>query len=241
MQGEIRPSSETLTLIISASGKNGDLFQGERLHGVAIKSGLYDNVLQTSLLDFYAKCGDMEVAAQIFGEIPFKNNITWSAMISRLVDGGHFEDAIELFRQMRNGSTEPMAEIFKSLVVMYTLMGALKLGKGIHAYLIKNLLSNSPEEDTPLETSILNMYARCGSFSYARIFFDRMVNRDLVTWTSMIEGCGAHGLGFEALQLFHQMVEEGIEPNSVTFLSLLSACSHSDILSKGCGVFYAMK
>ncbi|KAE9465912.1 hypothetical protein C3L33_02176, partial [Rhododendron williamsianum] len=241
MQGEIRPSSETLTLVISASGKNGDLFQGKRLHGVATKSGLYDYVLQTSLLDFYAKCGEMDVAAQIFGEIPFKNNITWSAMISGLIDGGHFEDAIELFRQMRNGSTEPMAEIFKSLVVMYTHMGALKLGKGIHAYIIKNLLSNSPEEDTPLETSILNMYARCGSISYARICFDRMVNRDLVTWTSMIEGCGAHGLGFEALQLFHQMVEEGIEPNSVTFLSLLSACSHSGLLSEGCGVFYAMR
>ncbi|CAL5431073.1 unnamed protein product [Camellia sinensis] len=240
MQGELRPNVETLTLVISAYAKNGNLFQGEKFHGIAIKSGLYDHVLQTSLLDLYGKCGDLERSTQMFREIPYKNNITWSAMFAGLIEGGHFGEAADLFRQMQDTGLEPVAEILRSLVVMYTHMGAFKLGKGIHAFLIRNWFC-SKEDDTPLETSILNMYVRCGSISSAKICFDKMVVRDLVTWTSMIEGCGAHGMGFEALKLFYQMMEEGVEPNNVTFLSLLSACSHSGLLSEGCGIFYSMK
>lgn len=71
------------------------------------------------------------------------------------------------------------------------------------------------------------MYVRCGDISSSTICFDRLLVKDLVTWSSMIEGCGTHGLGSEALKIFHQMKVEGIEPNGVTFLSLLSDCSHS--------------
>ncbi|GFY96160.1 hypothetical protein Acr_11g0004660 [Actinidia rufa] len=82
MHGEVRSSIETLTLVILASAKNRKLLQGEKLHCFASKSGLYNTVLQTSLLDFYAKCGDLDKPAQMFREIPFKNIITWSAMMS---------------------------------------------------------------------------------------------------------------------------------------------------------------
>ncbi|PSS15706.1 Pentatricopeptide repeat-containing protein [Actinidia chinensis var. chinensis] len=241
MQGEVRPSIETLTLVISASANSRNLLQGENLHCFAIKSRLYDTILQTSLLHFYAKCGELKRSAQMFSEIPFKNSITWSAMMSGLTEGGYFEQAIELFRQIRDSDLKPVAEMFNSLVVVYTHLGALKLGKGIHAYLIKNSFCNSEGDNAQLETAILNMYVRCGSISYAKTCFDRTIVRDLVAWTSMIEGCGAHGLGLEALQLFHQMVAEGVEPNGVTFLSLLSACSHSGLLMEGCGVFFSMK
>ncbi|KAG5555819.1 hypothetical protein RHGRI_006461 [Rhododendron griersonianum] len=194
MQGEIRPSSETLTLVISASGKNGDLFQGKRLHGVAIKSGLYDYVLQTSLLDFYAKCGDMEVAAQIFGEIPFKNSITWSAMISGLIDGGHFEDAIELFRQMRNGSTEPMAEIFKSLVVMMV------------------------NRDLVTWTSMIEGCGAHGLGFEALQLFHQMVEEGIepnsVTFLSLLSACSHSGLLSEGCGVFYAMKWRfGMEPD----------------------------
>ncbi|KAL6987236.1 hypothetical protein U1Q18_012987 [Sarracenia purpurea var. burkii] len=244
MQCEVRPSIETLTLVISAFARNGDLFQGKKLHGFSIKIGLNDTVLQTSVLAFYAKCGNLERSSQMFREIPFKNSITWSAMMSGLTEGGEFEQAIELFRQMQDSGLKPVAEIFKILIVAYTHMGALRLGKGLHAYLIKNLLCCSGKDNTTLEleTCLLNMYLRCGCISSAKMCFDRMEVRDIVTWTSMIEGCGSHGLGLEALQLSRRMLEEEeMEPNSVTFLSLLSACSHSGLLNEGCGIFYSMK
>ncbi|KAF5938176.1 hypothetical protein HYC85_025682 [Camellia sinensis] len=237
MQGELRPNVETLTLLMQ---RMGIFFKVKNFMVLQLKVGCMTMFCKPHLLDLYGKCGDLERSAQMFREIPYKNNITWSAMFAGLIEGGHFGEAADLFRQMQDTGLEPVAEILRSLVIMYTHMGAFKLGKGIHAFLIRNWFC-SKEDDTPLETSILNMYVRCGSISSAKICFDKMVVRDLVTWTSMIEGCGAHGMGFEALKLFYQMMEEGVEPNNVTFLSLLSACSHSGLLSEGCGIFYSMK
>ncbi|KAK9289352.1 hypothetical protein L1049_007507 [Liquidambar formosana] len=242
MQREvIIPSIQTLTLVISAIAKSGCLSQGEMLHCFAIKTGMCDDIFQTSLLDFYAKCWELGASVKLFKEIHCRNSITWSAIISGFIHCGHFKEAIELFQQMQVAGLEPGAEILKSLVVAYTHLGALQLGKGIHGYLIRSLYYSSEEEYLPLKTSILNMYIRCGSISAANNCFNRMVVKDIVTWTTMIEGFGTHGLGFEALKLFDRMVEEGIQPNSVTYLSLLSACSHSGLVCEGCEVIYSMK
>ncbi|KAM7500083.1 hypothetical protein LguiA_024497 [Lonicera macranthoides] len=241
MQCEVVPSFETLTLLISMSADSGDIFQGEQLHCLVTKTGLCDNILRTSLLDFYAKCGKLESSVHLFNEIPCTNSIAWSAMMSGFVHNGYFKDAVELFQYVLALGIEPSAEILRTLIVTYSHMGALRLGKGIHAHLIRNSFYNSNEDHTALETSILNMYIRCGNISFAKICFDRMVGKDLVTWTSMIEGYGTHGLGIESLDLFDRLVEERIEPNSVTFLSLLSACSHSGLLTEGCKVFHLMK
>ncbi|CAL1352322.1 unnamed protein product [Linum trigynum] len=86
------------------------------------------------------------------------------------------------------------------------------------------------------------MYTRCGTISSARQLFDRMPTKDIVAWTSMIDGYGIHGLGLEALNLFHTMPEErSVAPNSITFLSLLSSYSHSGLVREGCTLFVTMK
>ncbi|KAK0597710.1 hypothetical protein LWI29_027899 [Acer saccharum] len=159
--------------------------------------------------------------------------------MSGFVQNGHFNEAIELFRQMEAAGLEPDAVILRSLVDAYSNLGVLQWGKVIHGYVIRKFLYK--DDNTLLETSILNMYIRCGNISSARECFNRMLVRDIVTWTSMIEGYAIHGLGYEALNLFDQMVENGISPNSVTFLSLLSACSHSGLVNEGCEIFYSMK
>lgn len=237
----IIPSIETLTSVISAIATSEFLSQGEMLHCFIIKTGLYDNVLQTSLLDFYAKCWELDASVRLFSEIPLRNNITWSAMMSGFIQNGHFKEAIELVQQMQALGLELGVEILKILLVAYAHMGALQLGKAIHGYLIRNSYYSSGEENTPLITSILNMYIKCGNISSAKHCFNKMVAKDIVTWTSMIEGCGSHGFGSEALKIFDQMVEEGIQPNSVTFLSVLFACSHSGLLSELCEVISSMK
>ncbi|KAF3442487.1 hypothetical protein FNV43_RR16403 [Rhamnella rubrinervis] len=242
MRVEVEPSIETLTSVISAFGKSGNLFQGENLHCLAIKSGYLDDVLHTSLLDLYAKCGEFESLDRLFKEISHTNNITWSATMSGFIQNGYFNEAVELFHQMQAAGLEPSIENLRNLVDAYTNLGALQLGKRIHGYLIRKcLLHRSEVCNNHLETSILNMYIRCGSISTARVCFNRMLIKDVVTWTSMIEGYGSHGLGVEALKIFDLMIGEGITPNGVTFLSLLSACSHSGLVSEGCEIFSSMK
>lgn len=243
MQSEALLTVETLTLVVSAFAKSGNLNEGKNLHCFAVKVGLFDNIFATSLLDFYAKLGDMESSDRLFGDISNRNAITCNAMMSSFVQNGYSRRAIALFRKLQDAGLQPGVDILRNLVDAYANLGALNLGKGVHAYLVKNLSYELQESNSnlELETSILNMYIRCGSISTAREFFSRILAKDVVTWTSMIEGYGTHGLGLEAIEVFHQMVHEGIKPNSITSLSLLSACSHSGLVSEGCEVFHSMK
>ncbi|KAL8147339.1 pentatricopeptide repeat-containing protein At4g35130, chloroplastic-like [Apium graveolens] len=238
MQDKAVISIESLTLLVSSCSDDGNIFDGKQLHCLGIKSGQYDSILKTSLLDFYAKCEDLDSSEKLFSEIPFTNHITLNAMMSAFIRNGFFREAIELFRNMLSSGFKPAAEPLTNVILAYSHMGSLRLGKSVHAYCFKNLLE---DKTASLETSIMNMYIRCGSIFSARICFDRMPSRDLVAWTSMIEGFGTHGMGYEALQIFDSMIKEGVEPNSVTFLGILSACSHSGLLRDGCRVFYSMK
>ncbi|XP_038983738.1 pentatricopeptide repeat-containing protein At4g35130, chloroplastic-like [Phoenix dactylifera] len=239
MKTELIPSHETLTLVISAFAKCGDLHQGQKVHCYAVKCGQIDAVLEASLVDFYAKCGELALAIQLFEEIEVKTSTSWSVMMWDFIQQGQFRDAIDLFQRMQSAGFEPSADVIRGLVLSYTHLGALRLGKGIHGYLIRNKLGMD-SDDKNLETSILNMYVKCGSIILAQRCFDLMVLKDTVAWSSMIEGYAIHGLGSEALRSFHQMQEEGITPNGVTFLSLLSACSHSGLVSEGRKVFDCM-
>lgn len=238
---EVEVSKETLTLVISASAKSGSLLLGEQIHCFSVKLGLQDDTLQTSLLDFYAKCGKLGNSTMLFREIPCGNTISCSAMMSGYIQSGRFHEAIELFQKSQVAGVEPKVEILSNLVSVCTHMGILQLGKEIHAHYLRNFFYSHEEHNSLLETSILNMYIRCGSISSARVCFDTLLVKDVVAWTSMIEGYATHGFGSDALRLFHQMVEEGITPNSVTFVSLLSACSHSGLVNEGCSAFHYMK
>lgn len=234
---------ETSTLVISAFAKSGSLSEGEAVHCLVIKTGFCDDVLLTSLLDFYAKCGKLEISVQLFSEIHLKSNITWGAMMSGFIQNGSFIEAVALFQQMQAEDLNIVPEIWRNLLDVYANLGALKLGKVVHGYLIKNLF-NGPIEDkvlAHLETSILNMYIRGGSMSFAKACFNRMPVKDVVAWTTMIDGLGSHGFGFDALKYFNLMTEQRVQPNSVTFLSLLSACSHSGLVTEGCNIYHSMK
>ncbi|KAK7278859.1 hypothetical protein RJT34_23898 [Clitoria ternatea] len=232
---------ETLTLIISAFAKCGNLSEGECIHCLVIKTGFSDDILLTSLVDFYAKCGKLEISVQLFREIHFKSNITWCAMMSGFIQNGSFMEAISLFQEMQAEDLVIVPEIWRILLDAYANLGALKSGKVVHGYLIKNLFHEPVDGAVQLQTSILNMYLRVGSMSSARVCFDNMPVKDVVAWTAMIEGLGSHGFGFEALKYFNLMIEQRVQPNSVTFLSLLSACSHSGLVSEGCDIYYSMK
>ncbi|KAK4795590.1 hypothetical protein SAY86_027916 [Trapa natans] len=231
------------SVITSLANHGGNLTEGEKLHCLALKSGLCDFVLRTSLLDFYSKLGQLGYSVKIFAEIPHISSITWNAMMSSFIANGHFVEAIGVFHKMQSLGVEPGPEIFGSLIDACSYIGALQSGKEVHGYLNRNLMNLCWEEHTvqPLHASIINMYLRCGDISSAKLYFDILEVKDCITWSSMIEGYGAHGLGYEAVRHFHLMMEEGAEPNEVTFLSLLAACSHSGLVTEGCKLFSMME
>ncbi|KAJ6798281.1 pentatricopeptide repeat-containing protein-like [Iris pallida] len=240
MRAESIPTQETLTLVISASAKCGDLLQGRKVHGFALKTAQIDKVLEASLLDFYAKCGEVESAVLLFEQVRAENCIVWNVMMWGFIQNGRFAEAVGLYTGMHESGHEPDIDTLRGLTLAYTQLGSLRLAKQVHGYLTRRSTLGDGCGRERLETSILNMYAKCGSIVSAQRCFDQMVGKDVIAWSSMVEGYAIHGLGLEALETFYRMEEEGIKPNSITFLSLLSACSHSGLVAEGVEVFDTM-
>ncbi|GAB2267162.1 hypothetical protein Dimus_002146 [Dionaea muscipula] len=245
MQAEVSPSKETLSLVAPSISKYPTVLQGQQLHCYAVKRGFCDNVLWTCLLTLYAERGYLGASIKLFEEIPHKSSITWSSLMSAYVQHGYPEKAVVLFNQIQATRIKPGLDIITTLVGTCADLGALQMGKKVHGYSIRNLAYIYTESSNAaiFETSILNMYIRCGHISSARNCFGMMIGsrRDIIAWTSMIDGYGTYGLGVEAIRLFKQMLEEGIKPNGITFLSLLSACSHAGLTKEGLHLLHSMR
>jgi pentatricopeptide repeat protein len=236
---EVCPSCETLTSVVAAFAKCRHLRQGQKLHSFALKSGLIDTILVASFVDFYAKCGELPSSVQLFEEFRGKSYCIWSAMLAAFIHHGHFLDAIHLFGRMMDSSLVPSADVLRALVICYTELGDLRLGKVVHGYIIRNDYA-AESQSCALETSIVKLYARCGNIHLAERCFSSILHKDIVSWSSMIETYTIHGDGRKAVALFRQMLEEGARPNGVTFLSLLSACGHSGLVSEARELFDCM-
>ncbi|CAN6451036.1 unnamed protein product [Victoria cruziana] len=238
LDDSVQPNHETLTTVVSACAKLGELMQGKEIHCFVVKNDLQDVILQTSLLDMYCKCGSVALATRVFKTIPERNHVTWSRMVSGYIQNGCIIEAISLFWQMQLAGFRAGPEDLRCLMFLAsTHLGSLRVCRKIHAYLIRNCFFS---DDVATITSLIDMYGKCGSIIYSRRCFDQANKKDAVSWTAMIDNYALHGYALKALQLFHAMKREELEPNSVTFISLLSACNHAGLLDDGCRIFTDM-
>jgi pentatricopeptide repeat protein len=152
------------------------------------------------------------------------------------MDRNHTEDAMELFCNIHRRGSRIDGVLLSSLLGLCANAASLSLGTQIHAYMCKK----QPMGDVALDNALVDMYAKAGEFSDARRAFDEMPHRNVVSWTSLITAYGKNGFGGDAMSLFDRMLEDGVKPNDVTFLSLLSACGHSGLMSRGMEYFTSM-
>ncbi|XP_027338016.1 putative pentatricopeptide repeat-containing protein At1g74400 [Abrus precatorius] len=238
--------SYSLLYALQACKQKHSSIQGKQLHALIIKLGHQTIVqLQTSLLKVYAEQGNLSNAHQVFDEIPFKNIICWTSLISAYVDHHKHNQALQLFRLMLMNNVEPDQVTVTVALSACAETGALEMGEWIHAFVQHKQGLN---RDLCLNNALINMYAKCGDIATARKLFDSMRNKDVTTWTSMIVGHGLHGQAHEALQLFSEMKDREnwssygnvITPNDVTFLGVLMACSHAGLVEEGKRHFRSM-
>ena len=231
------PDSVTIVSVLSACAHLEDLQQGKWIHDFIMQSGLYSNIfVSNSLIDMYAKCKRIDIACQIFDGMYKKDVVSWNAMISGYAQNGHANEALESFNQMQLADVKPDSETMVSVLSACAQSGALQQGMRIHNYVIKSGL----ELDAFVETALVDMYAKCGNVGIARQLFAQMRTRTVVAYSAMIAGYGMHGYGEDALRLFSQMQQTGMKPNGITFISVLSACSHSGLVDDGLQYFNCM-
>ncbi|CAI0390884.1 unnamed protein product [Linum tenue] len=183
----------------------------------------------TSMVSGYAKAGEVGKARLCFDQAPIKDGGLWGAMISGYVQNSCYKECLYLFKLMQLADVQPDEGIFSSILTASAQLGALDTGMWIHRQLTRSGFQLS----TRLSTALVDMYVKCGNLALARNLFDEIPDRDVVCWNVMISGVAIHGDGENALKLLLEMEAAGLQPDDITFLTILAACSHSNMASEG--------
>ena len=269
ISANVAPDSVAIIAVLSACAQLKDPQLGKWIHSILDHHNIkFGRNLCVSMINMYCKCGNLGAARQIFDFTGFKHLPGCNAMIYGYCKLGHVEEARAIFDQMKthdlisfnsliagyvqNSDIRDAIAMFLKLrqmglkhdnVTMVSLLaacaslGALQQGRSLHAH----LLVCSIKVDLHLQTSLLDMYAKCGRIDEACLMFNIMPEKDLLSWTAIISGLSLHGKGRTALDYFSAMKEEGIKPNGVAYVAVLTACSHSGLVSEGYRHFKEMR
>ncbi|THG16076.1 hypothetical protein TEA_005611 [Camellia sinensis var. sinensis] len=229
-EANLRADEMTMVVVLSACANLGDLILGRRIHGYMRDHNMnFDVFVGNALVDMYLKCGDADLARKVFNEMPVKNVVSWNSMISGLAQQGEFKEALNMFRKMQSRGVKPDDVTIVGVLNSCSNLGMLELGKWVHAYVDRNHI----KADGYIGNALVDMYAKCGNIDEAFKVFNGMKCRDVYTYTAIIVGLAMHGQGGRALDLFSEMPKMGIEPDSVTYVGVLMACSHTGLVSEG--------
>eukprot|EP01018_Ginkgo_biloba_P024552 Gb_02603 [translate_table: standard] len=241
---DLRPDQFTFATIVSACANLSALEQGKQrmLAKVFDKMLARDVVSWTAIIAGYAKCASIKEAHHLFDDMPERNVVSWNAIIARYAQNGHSEDTLKLFRQMKQENVLPTHYTFGNVLSVCAGLATLELGKQVHVHIIKAgfQFKSGTDSDVFVGNSLVDMYAKCGSVDNACQAFNSILERDGVSWNAMIVGYAQNGHGKEALELFQQMLQAGMMPDHITFIGVLSACSHPGLVDEGRHYFDSM-
>ncbi|KAM4070193.1 hypothetical protein ACB094_12G146000 [Castanea mollissima] len=233
----VRVEPRTYALLLQECIFRKEYKKGRRIHALMVVVGYDPNeYLKTKLLILYVKSGDLGTAHVLFDNLQEKSLVSWNAMIAGYVQKGLEEVGLNLYYKMRQTGFIPDQYTFASVFRACATLATLEHGKQAHGVMIKCQI----RENVVVNSALMDMYFKCSSLSDGHQVFDKSLNRNVVMWTALISGYGQHGKVVEVLESFHRMKTEGFKPNYVTFLSVLSACSHGGLLDEGWAYFSSM-
>ncbi|KAL4559165.1 hypothetical protein LXL04_031299 [Taraxacum kok-saghyz] len=200
------------------------------------KMPIRDIVSWNSVLSAYVEAIRIEEARLFFTKMPEKNEISWSVMISGFAQNGSGEEGLKLFNQQRSTECQPCDYSYAGAIRSCSAIASLNHGCQLHAQLIQSGFGSS----LSASNSLITMYARCGVLEDSHSVFLTMPCLDSVSWNAMIAAFGQHGHGSRAVNLYEEMLKENIAPDRITFLTILSSCSHSGLVDQGQRYFNSM-
>ncbi|PIN22686.1 hypothetical protein CDL12_04597 [Handroanthus impetiginosus] len=264
-----QPDHFILASLVKACASLAALRSGLQLHTQFIVSSFSDDdVVKSSLVDFYAKCGLPDKASSVFESIVSKNVVSWTSLIYGYAKMGRKSKVVELLHDMpcknmhswtavisgfvQGGHCVDSFRLFNELrrdgvaieepfVLSSLIVGSASLAMlelGKQFHLL--VIGLGYESSVYVSNALIDMYAKCSDISSAEKTFGSIKTRDIVSWTSIIVGMAQHGQAKEALSLYDEMTSAGLKPNEVTFTGLIYACSHVGLVEKGRNLFKSM-
>ncbi|XP_020095958.1 pentatricopeptide repeat-containing protein At5g03800 [Ananas comosus] len=221
-------SDFTLTSVVNACAIVSDPRKSEQIHAFVIKSGSKSSAwIDTALVDMYAKCDRIKDAQKVFGNWVHQEGfvIAWTSLLSSYARNGQPEEALSHFSAMLKENEIMFIDEFMLATILGVSgdLGFIELGKQMHCFAVKSRASS----DLTAGNAIFTMYAKCGELDDAVNLFDQMPHHDLVSWNALITAHLLHRQGDRVLALWARMKESRIEPDSITFVVIISACRYT--------------
>ncbi|KAL6989495.1 hypothetical protein U1Q18_015245 [Sarracenia purpurea var. burkii] len=237
----LKPDRSTFPCAIKSCSALSDLCSGKQAHQQAFVFGFgSDLFVSSALVDMYSRCGQLQDARTLFDEIPNRNVVSWTSLITGHVQNDNAAGALSLFKELLieecESKNEGVNEMCIDSVAMVSVISACSrvsgksITEGVHGFVIKRGF----EDVLGVGNTLMDAYAKCGDLGVARKMFNGMTERDEVSWNSMIAVYAQNGLSAEALKMFHNMVwDSDVSYNATTLSAVLLACAHSGALQMG--------
>ncbi|XP_021902840.1 putative pentatricopeptide repeat-containing protein At5g37570 isoform X2 [Carica papaya] len=221
------------TAIVAGYANSGEMEAAKKLYDRMVEK---NSITWVAMIAGYGKCGDVGEARRVFDEIREPNSLCWAAMVACYAQNGFAKEAIEMYEAMREE---------KVRITEVAMVGAISASAQLGDMEIANKLEQHIEEgccDRTVFVSnvLIHMHAKCGSKEQAWREFNKMKERDVISYSTMMSALADHGESEEVLSLFLKMQKDGIKPNHVTFTTVLNACSRGGLVEEGCKHFKLM-
>ncbi|KAL3510977.1 hypothetical protein ACH5RR_030378 [Cinchona calisaya] len=227
----------TFGSILTACGALLALKEGKQIHAFTVKTNHVDNVfVGSALVDMYSKCRSITYAAKVFKRMTYKNVVTWTSMVVGFGQNGYSEEAIQIVCEMQRNGIEPDEFTLGSAISSCANLASFEEGGQFHAQaLVSGLVSF-----ITVANALVTLYGKCGSIGDSHRMFNEMKIKDEVSWTALVSGYAQFGKANETIGLFGEMLANGLQPDGVTFIGILSACSRAGLVKEGHHYFESM-
>ncbi|KAH7569932.1 hypothetical protein JRO89_XS05G0020600 [Xanthoceras sorbifolium] len=225
--------------LVDMYAKIGLIYDAKRVFdGMLERNVVMYNTIITGLL----RCGLVEESERLFHYMKEKDSISWTTMITGLTQNGLERKAIDFFRGMRLEGLAMDQYTFGndftlgSVISSCANLASLEEGAQFHGHaLVSGLISF-----ITVSNALITLYGKCGSIEDSHQLFNGMNIRDEVSWTALVSGYAQFGKANETIELFERMLAHGMNPDGVTFIGVLSACSRAGLVEKGRRYFESM-
>ncbi|KAJ8758953.1 hypothetical protein K2173_003191 [Erythroxylum novogranatense] len=235
------PSIRSFVGVLNLSSRLGDVLLGRQIHCCVLKVGFDCRSVhvQSALVDMYGKCKDIESSVSVYKSIPERNLECCNSLMTSLLHAGIVEDVVEMFGLMVDEGIG-LDEVTLSTTLealSESSLASLASCSLVHSCAIKSGF----ETDIAVSCSLIDSYLRSGDVKLSQQVFDQIPSPNVICFTSMIKGFARNGMGNECLKMFDTMIQNGLSPDRVTFMCVLTGCSHSGLVEEGRLIFNSME
>ncbi|XP_004298471.1 PREDICTED: pentatricopeptide repeat-containing protein At2g01510, mitochondrial-like [Fragaria vesca subsp. vesca] len=232
----VRPDEFTYTFVVKACAQLLP-WAGLAVAAHAVKYGLeFVAEVRTEMVVMCVRNRELGLARFLFGSMVERDLVAWNAFVAACVQSGHAAEALDLFRRMRVAGVKLDAVTIVSAFSACGQLGCLETGEEIYGIMRQCGIGCN----VIVANARLDMYVKCGSVDMAEALFEDMSRRNVISWSTMVLGYAMNGESRKALDMFSRMQERGVAPNHVTYLGVLSACSHAGLVNEGRAYFKRM-